>query len=236
MKFLKIYRSVKEIFVKPKIKLYIGTWKKEPNLPVWRYGTQIRLSKRFGYNSKSGKYYCPNNRVSVLEGYSDHEWNGQKIKKYGWSNHKLPNNLTPYSYVWNRRIRKKLRKWHLSWIPPVIQLPIWTAFHFYDNDIMWKTKYDDYRYEFPGFIGLVIFGLSISLTAYIPKENEKDYSCNDDYWESILNYQEYKDLKKVHEIMGVWNTIGTNEKRIRFNPRFLKEPYRSELIKIQNVK
>ena len=230
MRFLKIYRQVKDVFVKPKLKWYFGTWKNEPNLPIWRRGACINLAKRISWVPNEGKAYYPKNSIYVFEGYSG-EYNGKPIKKYGLSTHKLPGKLNQYTPVWNRNIRKKLRKWHLSWIPPMITLPLWTAFRFDDSDIMWKTKYDDFRYEFPAHITLVIFGLAISVTA-VPSIG--DYTSYDDYWESILNYRYYKSLKKTHEIMGVWNHIGTDKKTIRFNPDFLKEPYKTELKKIQN--
>ena len=155
MKFLKLYRKHKNVFVKPKLKWYIGSWKNEPNLPVWRRGPRIRLTKSIGW-SKGYKAYYPKSRVQVFEGYSDREYNGRKIKKYGWSDHKLPGKLNEYEPVWNRIIRKKLRKWHLSWIPPVIQLPIWLSFHFFDHDITYKSKWSEWRYEYPAHITLVL--------------------------------------------------------------------------------
>ena len=236
MEFLKIYRTVKDVFVKPKLKWYFGTWKKEPNLPIWRRGPEIRLSKKFSWSSKNGDYYCPDDNVLVFEGYADHEFQGVPVKKYGRSYHKLPGGLTSYSRVWNRNIRKKLRKWHLSWIPPVIQLPLFFTFHFWDDDIMYKTKWseDDYRYEFPAHITLVFFGLAISVTAIIPQVNK--WTSTEDYWESLLTYRHYKDISKVDKIMGSWRSLkdGKEEYRRRLNPEFLKEPYKSQLIQSRN--
>ena len=105
MRFLKIYRSVKDVFVRPKLKWYFGSWRKEPNLPVWRRGPIIRLTKSIGWN-KGYKAYYPEDRVDVFEGYSDHKYYG-KIKRYSWSYHKLPGKLNKYKPVWNRNIRKK---------------------------------------------------------------------------------------------------------------------------------
>lgn len=230
MRFLKIYRSVKDVFVKPKLKWYFGSWKKEPNLPVWRRGPTIYLTKSIGW-SKGYKAYYPENRVNVFEGYSDHKYYG-KIKRYSWSYHKLPGKLNGYKPVWNRNIRKKLRKWHLSWIPPVIQLPIWLTFRFDDSDICWKTKWteDDFRYEFPAHICLVVFGFAISITAIIPDNGF--FTRNDDYWESLLIYRNKPNLDDVNDKMGWWS--GETLKHWRLRPEFLKEPYKTQLIAIQN--
>ena len=215
MEFLKIYRRLKDVFVKPKLKWYFGTWRNEHNLPVWRKGLSIRLGK---YSDM----YIPDNFTHYLSGVSERGY-----KKYSISEHKLP--VKPYTYVWKRRIRKKLKKWHLSWIPPIIQFPIWTSFYFFDNDITWKTKYDDYRYEYPAHITLVFFGLAISVTAYIPEINGS--TTDMDYWESLLEYN--GDLKETNDKMGCWHCLDDDSRIRRFNPDFLKEPYRSELIKIQ---
>lgn len=230
MQFLKIYRRVKDVFVKPKIKWYFGSWKNEPNLPVWRCGPTINLTKDIGRHKIHYKAYYPNNKVQVFEGYSDHEWNGKKIKKYSWSNHILPGKLNEYKPVWNRIIRKKLRKLHLSWIPPVIQLPIWLSFHFFDHDITYKSKWNQWRYEYPAHITLVLFGFAISVTAVIPYD---EFSTVDmDYWESLLTYIDKPNLDDLNDEMGWWS--GETLKHWRLRPEFLKEPYKTQLITIQN--
>lgn len=229
MKFLSVYRRVKDVFVPPKLKWYFG--------PFYRSGPRIYLSKKRGWNSKFGKYYTPNNRVQVFEGYSDHEWNGKKIKRYGFSTHKLPGKLTEYSFVWNREIRKKLRKWHLSWIPPVIELPRWLNFGFYDSDIQWKTKWseDDYRYEFPAHITLVIFGFAIRVIAEPPKVNNEK-TLEDDYWETILTYKRNMFIEDLNKKMGYW-TSGNGRKHWVVDPKFFKNKnIQEQLIKIQNEK
>lgn len=227
MKFLKIYKTVKDVFVPPKLKWYFGPWWKEGNLPVWRRGASIKLAK---YH----QMYTPSFTIHYFDGYSDHTWNGKPIKKYSLSQHKPPKGLKFNQPVWIKPIRKKLKKWHLSWIPPIIEFPIWTSFYFFDSDIWWKIKYDDYRYEYPAHITLVFFGLAISVTAIPPQIN--GITSNDDYWEAILNYRDCKDLKEVHKRMGSWKSFENNSKRFAFNPGFLKEPYKQQLINIQNEK
>lgn len=36
IKLFKTYGKVKDIFVKPSLKVYFGKWRKDPNLPIWR--------------------------------------------------------------------------------------------------------------------------------------------------------------------------------------------------------
>ena len=98
------------------------------------------------------------------------------------------------------------------------------SFYFFNSDIMYKSKWsdDDFRYEFPAHITLVIFGFAISVTAYIPKQNENDWTCQDDYWESLLTFNYYDgDIKKTNEVMGWWFKPGDDNFRFRFQPRFL---------------
>ena len=230
MEFLKIYRKVKDVFVKPRLKWYFGTWRNEHNLPVWRKGPEIWLTKH-----GKGNYYYPQDSMLYFDGYSDREFQGKRLKKYSRSNHKLPGKLTAYTPVWNRKIRKKLKKYYLDWIPPKIQLPIWLSFYFFDNDICWKTKWNQYRYEYPAHITLVFFGLAISVTALPPKVNN-EVTLDDDYWETILTYNPNISIKKLNKIMGGWKSL-SEEGRFhwRIDPNFFKDQnIKEQLIQLQN--
>ena len=108
---------------------------------------------------------------------------------------------------------------------PVWQLPIWLSFYVFNSDIMYKTKWDesDFRYEYPAHFTVVFFGLAFSITAYIPKENDDDWLCQDEYWESMLTYQYCNgDLKKTNDLCGWYNRPGEKGFQFKFNPRFLK--------------
>lgn len=122
-------------------------------------------------------------------------------------------------------------------VKPSYELPIWLSFYFFNSDIVYKTKYsdDDFRYEFPAHITLVIFGFAISVTAYISESNENDFTCQDDYWESLLTYNYFKgDIKKTNNVMGYWNSPKDKKFRFRFQPRFLSSDIdRDELIVLQ---
>lgn len=69
-----------------------------------------------------------------------------------------------------------------------IQLPIWLRFDKFSFDVGWKTKYDEYRYEWPPQFTLVFFGRSISFWLRSPRTPHSDHWYDDAYWESILYY------------------------------------------------
>ena len=109
-------------------------------------------------------------------------------------------------------------------VKPTYELPYWLSFYFFNSDIMYKTKWtdDDFRYEYPAHITLVIFGFAISVTAYIPKTDENDWTVQDDYWESLLTFNHYGgDIKKTNEVMGWWSKYDDKKIKFRFQPRFL---------------
>ena len=72
----------------------------------------------------------------------------------------------------------------------------------------------------------------------LQKQNDNDWTCNDDYLESLLTYNHYNgDLKKVNDLMGCWNIPGDENFRFRFQPRFLSNiDEQSDLINIQAEK
>lgn len=194
--FIDTWKSVKDIFVKPKFRWYFGTWRKEGNLPVWRRGPQIWLGKH---------------------GEIDTEWDWARLKSSKW------NALGKRNHPILSKIIKK----------PVWQLPIWLAFHWYNDDIMYKTKWseDDFRYEFPSHFTVVFFGLAISVTAYIPTEDDA-WLRQDQYWESILTYKYYnRDLEKTNDACGWFNRPGQDGFRFKFEPSFLKRQEDREKLK-----
>ena len=187
--FIDTWKSVKDIFIKPKFRWFFGPWKKEGNLPVWRRGPQIRF----------GKY-------SEI----DERWNWAKLESAEW------NELGKRNHPILSKIIKK----------PVWQLPIWLAFHWYNDDIMYKTKWteDDFRYEYPSHFTIVFFGLAFSITAYLKPKDKEDWLVQDQYWESILTYKYYNgDLEKTNDACGWYNRPGEKGFRFKFEPRFLKK-------------
>lgn len=199
---------------------FLDTWKSvkdifiKPNLRFyfgpWRKEGNLPVWRR-GPQIRFGKY-----------GEIDEEWNWAKLESAKW------NALGKR----NHPILSKIIK------TPVWQLPIWLAFHWYNDDIMYKTKWeeDDFRYEFPAHFTIVFFGLAFSITAYLKPSDKEDWLVQDQYWESILTYKYYDgDLEKTNAVCGWYNRPGEKGFRFKFEPRFLKRPEdREKLQAIQN--
>ena len=181
-KMYKTWGKVKDIFVKPSLKVYFGSWKKDPNLPVWRQGPIIYLCGKKNFFRKTHRV---KNSVQICTGTKPFKWGKEEhlTKVYEVATvHKLPGKLKEWDAVWNSDIRRKLRKKHLSWIPPIIILPYWTTIKVFCWDVLWKTKYGEVRYEYPPQLSIIFFGLSLTFTLHCPLGDKYD----DDYWESIL--------------------------------------------------
>lgn len=197
---------------------FIDTWKSvkdifiKPNLRFyfgpWRKEGNLPVWRR-GPQIRFGKY-----------GEIDEKWNWAKLESAEW------NELGKRNHPILSKIIKK----------PVWQLPIWLAFHWYNDDIMYKTKWDedDFRYEFPSHFTIVFFGLAFSITAYLKPEDKDDWLIQDQYWESILTYKYYNgDLEKTNGACGWYNKPGEKGFRFKFEPRFLKRQEDRE--KLQDI-
>jgi len=193
IKLFQTYKKAKEFFVRPNIHFSFGRWRKNNCLPVWRRGPIIRIGKH-PYKLNSNCYEVKN-RVMIFTGYStwkDSSGKERQSKCYDWAaTHKLPGGLKPGDNVWKRDTRKKLRKYHLSWIKPKYQLPIWLSFYIFNHDIGWKTKWGDTRYEWPPQFTIVFFGLAFSIWLSAPK-CECEHCHQDGYWEGVIDYGFYK--------------------------------------------
>lgn len=214
IKLYNSYKIAKDLFKKPKLKWRFGLWKNDPCLPIYKYDKKIYLT-----NNKN-KIYIPKFASQIFTGtYIDNF--GYKIKKYQTSKHKLPKGIKQYEYVWNRNIRKKLKKYHLSWIKPFINIPSILYFDIINIDIMYKYKYDDIIFEYPPQFTLIFFGLSLSFWLVPPTDNISD---SDYYWESLLKYNERKyndghvDIGKFIKRCGTYSTFVNGEKQ---NPQLV---------------
>lgn len=187
---------------------FLDTWKSvkdvfiKPNIRFyfgpWKREGNLPVWRR-GPQIRFGKY-----------GEIDEKWNWAKLESAEW------NELGKKNHPILSKIIKK----------PVWQLPIWLAFHWYNDDIMYKTKWaeDDFRYEYPSHFTIVFFGLAFSITAYLKPEDKEDWLIQDQYWESILTYKYYNgDLEKTNDACGWYNRPGEKGFRFKFEPRFLKK-------------
>lgn len=192
------YLPVKDEFVEPELHVSCGIWKKSHELPVWRRGPVIRIGKRH-------MKYEVRNWVDVVVGKREYEWGGkiQCSNVIETSRHKLPGDLKNGDLVWNRSIRKKLRRWRLGWIKPIYILPTWLAFYKFDTGLGWKTKYSDNIFEHNAIFSLVFFGLHITFKTIAPCLNSNydvtqnfRYGYDDEYWESVLDRQSCKSFQE----------------------------------------
>lgn len=186
IKLYKTYIKAKDVFVKPKLYWKFGLWKHDPCLPVWRRGPIIDIGGSI-YKANA-KCYQVKNSVNIYDGekeYTRMDGTTATYKVYKTVYHKLPNNLNCFDIVWKREYRKK---WWAKIIPARLKLPIWLAFHIFNRDITFKTKWTsyDFRYEFPPQFTIVFFGLSLSFWLYPECKSETDSPYH--YWESLLTY------------------------------------------------
>lgn len=207
----KTYNKAKEVFVRPKMKVSFGLWKNIGVLPVWRRGNSIRIA-----NHK--QYYYPNNFVyykKYNEGDIKEDGTISKYNTFDISNHKLPKGCK--NGVWNRDIRKKLRKFGLGWLKPIYFLPLWLSFYKFDFDVMYKWKYDTIRFEYPPQFTIVFFGLALNIVLVPELEDENDNQ--DHYWESLLSFLYQPECNKnvidTLKFCGQWRTHKEN-KEIKF--------------------
>ena len=102
-----------------------------------------------------------------------------------------------------------------------IQFPIWMRFDKFDFEVGWKTKYDEYRYEWPPQFTLVFFGRSVSFWLRGPKTSNSSLWNDDAYWESILYFTDDQygkhDIAATAKIMNYsyWTTYSDEEKMRR---------------------
>ena len=229
IELFKTYNKVKDVFVRPKLKFQFGRWVNTSGLPVWRQGPIIYLDgDKNSYEVKNWHYIKTGTKIWQDSSGKEHTTN-----IYDISRHKLPGGLRSGDRVWNRDIRKKLKKWHLDWLKPIIALPIFFAFHIFNWDVCYKWKYDDIRYEFPPQFTIVFFGLALTIMA-IP-ELEDEYDNPDHYWESLLSYlyQEEcdKSIEKTLNFCGQWTTQKKDGDKIKYfqlRKSHLKPQYHNE--------
>lgn len=133
-------------------------------------------------------------------------------------------------YEWSEIGRQKHPILSKLFKKPLYTLPIWLSFYIFNHDLVWKTKYDDYRFEYPPQLSIVIFGWSLNFWLKAPKceykSNARILTTDEDYWESILWYIEYKNRfpERNRKLSGRWKGNGYAYDKIR--KEFFKEEYR----------
>lgn len=223
------WKKAKDVFVKPKLYWKFGKWRHDHCLPVWRRGNIIDIAgSTYGENAKC---YYVKNTVMIKTGESTwKDFNGKEhaCPIYNWvPMHKLPGKLKINYKIWKREYRKK---WWNKIIPAEIRFPIWLSFYIFNNDVFWKTKWneDDIRYEYSPHFTIVFFGLSLSFWVNPIVSEDQIY---DHYWEALLkyNYASFKgDLKAVIKNCGRWTSYkpdGVQETYFAVDKNYINPKY-----------
>jgi len=222
MGMFKTLWKARDVFKMPKLHIYFGKWINDPCLPIWRRGNIVPLAKY-------GKYLQLNNK-QILSWYNDK--NGKFVRLI----HKVNRNL-----YWKQPIRRKLKKLHLSWIPPVIELPLWLSFYIFNLDVIWKYKWDETRYEYPPQFTIVFFGLSLSMWC---NWEQSEFQYPDMYWESLLNYvygiknKENFNIIEFRNKLGKWQSWKKDNTKVTYwqlQYDFLKPEYQNILYKYDKL-
>lgn len=220
IKLFKTWKEANDLFVKPKVKFSIYKNYYKPSIWIAKYQ----------------QYHYVKDSVTVKVGTKESILNGKSynIDCYDTIRHKMPTNK---SIVWNSSIRKKLRKYHLSWIPPIIYFPKWLYYGIKNWDVGWKWKFDDIRHECNPLFEVTLFGTCFCWSVCCPV-NIPRITSDSNYWECILNYL-YKNkdrkltLAELFAEMGRWDSIGQKVlKYFTLRPEYLIPSKREEYYKV----
>ena len=205
MRHIKLYdtwKQVKGVFKKPRLIFKWGNWYKSSGLPVWRRGRYINMTKHFYSNCEKVKVKklrpaLKLHNINIPEGYVD-----------------------GYEWVWKEGY-KKAHPIYTKLFKPTYQLPKWFTFYIFNIDLVWKTKWSDYRFEFSPQFTIVFFKWHLSWFLAPPKD------CRvDSYWESILWYIDKRNLEKTFKNTSHWTNMHTNETEFGLTPDMVEDEYK----------
>lgn len=237
------YKKVRKIFKRPKAHIFFGFW----TTPTWINNLEKWLINNMN-NEKTFKYRIANFIDKIFGRWANPclpMWRrGNSIRLF--RKHQVyMYDQEHRGYVWTDEFKKKLEKFHLSWLKPEYELPIWLSFYVFNFDMMWKWKYDDVRYEFPPQFTIVFFGLSFSIYWNQPKTN--DGGDDTMYWETILNYTyKYRDTLKskpvdmlsqiigLSDYCGYWNSYDKDDNKLyiwNVQPDYLRNKEFARILK-----
>ena len=186
IKLYEKYNKVKSVFQKPVLKFWCGKYKQMPGLPLFRRKPQIKLFKKYqskNLDNKDANVYIFDPKVWI-----------EKDGKPQVIHHNYPKGLNIMnSFAWKRNIRKVLRKLHLTWITPIIVLPMWLKFGIHNNDVCFQYNEDDkIEFLYPPQFTIILFGYAFTWWLRAPQYEDKpmaDYV----YWEKLLDYYFYNE-------------------------------------------
>lgn len=195
------WKQVKGVFKKPKLNIRFGNWYHSSYLPVWRRGRIVRIAKYGEYKQIAVKKWRKPIKTENLN--IEGAW------------------IDTWGYDWND-VYKAEHPILSKYIKPFYNLPKWFTFYIFNHDLFWKTKWNDYRYEFPPQFTIVFLYWHITFFLSPP---EGCTNRQDDYWESILWYIEKRNLEKTFIEMGKWKNIHTGKYTYRLAPEMVEPEY-----------
>ena len=185
----------------------------------------LRLKWYFGKIQHGTPYFLPRKWVKCDMNDAKLAWD----KLGGLAKSKIDNPLSDQGKkVW-------LDKYIASYTKPV---PIkWFGWN--STTLGWKTKWDDYRFEWAPCYSLVIFGKQL-FVCVLPKMDKRadDYSIRQDcYWEAWLTYNYRTDKSKskeyrLRDAIRQYSCTWGNEKEgyTDYYPYILKKKYHKLLV------
>lgn len=145
---------------------------------------------------------------------------------------KLESSFYKASYEWTDDFKER-HPFISKVLWPVYNFPIWLSFRVFNIPTIWKTKYEYYRYEFPGQFTIVLFGYSFNWFAVAPVK-VGDFCDSDGYYESMLWFidgkkKEMSDieaLKYASRNVGfvTSNIFGCKKYRWCLSPEYVRDP------------
>lgn len=145
--------------------------------------------------------------------------------------------------AWNK-IREDMKSAHdkEKWLNKYIgsyTKPIPIKYFGWDSTTLgWKTKWDDYRFEWAPCYSLVIFGKQLFVCVLPKMESKDDFGIRQDcYWEAYLTYKYRTDkskskIERLQETIKQYSCTWGNEKEgyTDYYPLILKKKYNKLLI------
>jgi len=175
----------------------------------------FKLKWYIGKTAVGVPYFLPRKWVKATHEMA-HKAALEEIQRFEDWNKRNPNyvrNIRPYEDYYNEKLRYRF---------PV---PLKVGFSY--CGLGWKTKWDDYRFEYSPTLSFVFFGYQIAITVFVPNP--------DAYWEAWLYYERDTDksasnLSRILECMEKYpmNWIryeGDKEIKINYYTKVLKKKY-----------
>lgn len=166
----------------------------------------------------------------------------------GYSNSHWVIHMPGSEYHWERgvgggyrfkdSVQRVLQTLHMTWLRPTYDLPSWFYIHFEMDDLGWKTKWWEYRFETRPYISFTFFLWEFEIIWHAPVNTRGEVE-DSFYWESLMEFiwcDDYvKHKKPIDEILreltirlGRWSNGGGWQ----MDANYVKPPYDELIAKV----